>query len=169
MTSPEHQTSLLPGKQKPGIQVVQNALGGAGKCRLKSLTVMKALQQSNTHVTKPDIWLTDMHCAQSVLKIVSSYEYFHVPKCLHQWEEAAQLHGWLMPWLTGGTQNILEKWQEEEDKERLETLISEQARGRSLSAFALFLSQHSSYTLSKTSGCYSHALHTNTLKTQYLC
>lgn len=66
VTSPEHQTSLLPGKQKPGIQVVQNTLGGAGKCRLKSLTVMKVLQQSNTHVTKPDIWLTDTHCAQPI-------------------------------------------------------------------------------------------------------
>lgn len=42
-----------------------------------------------------------------------------------------------MPWLTSCTQNMLEKWQEKEDKERLETYIFRTSQGQSLSVFAL--------------------------------
>lgn len=47
--------------------------------------------------------------------------------------------------------------------------ISEQVRNSSLSAFALFLTQHPSCTVSKTSGRYTHALHIPMQKTQYFC
>lgn len=57
--------------------------------------------------------------------------------------------------------------EKERDKERLKH-ISEQVRRNLLSVFTLFLSQHPSCTVSKTSGYYGHALHTATQDSIFL-
>lgn len=81
----------------------------------------------------------------------------------HRWTQW-WCHGWLAAhkicWKNVERRRIRKDW---------EHTISEQVRSSSLSVFALFLSQHPSCTVSKTSGCYSHALHTATQKTQYSC
>lgn len=69
-------------------------------------------------------------------------------------------------WLTGCTKNMLEKWRKKEDKERVETHTSQNRSEEAHKCVAL-LSQHPSCTVSKTSGCRGHALHTATQKTQY--
>ena len=104
----------------------------------------------------------------SVLWTGFGHEHFQTPKCLHQ-------KGTTTSWMDGdATADWLHiKYGGEVEKERGQGKtgnmhISEQVRS-SLSVFALFLSQHPSCTVSKTSGCYNHALHTTTQKTQYFC